>query len=90
MERTREVTAGHGQFQAMGFKFRARIERRIRRTWFGFGAEIAEFRYVQEKHHMSWEDVAWGPWTTETEAHLTACKILDAIEAKPQGKYVTE
>lgn len=90
MERTREVEAGHGRFKAMGFKWRARIETRVRRTWFGFGHEVSEWRYVLEKHHMSWEDVEWGPWTTETEATAAASARLDAIAAKPQGKYVTE
>ena len=87
--RPREVVSGHGQFAAMGFKWRARLEQRRRKTWFGFGDEVVEFRYVQERHHMSWEDVGWGPWTTESAAHQAACRLLDAIEAKPSGTYVS-
>ena len=80
----------YGNDQAMGYKFRARIENKPRRKWFGFGRIIGtKYRYVIEKHFMSWEDDQVSLWyKNEDDAIQGANKFLDSIEEKPKGKYV--
>ena len=90
----REVVPTHGPWAAMGFKFRCRIESRTRKTWFGFGDEIHEFRYVLERFHMAWTDESCGAWTIfRTDAESMATSVLNSIERKPSDRdgvsYVT-
>jgi len=86
----REVYARHGVDQAMGFKFRSRVESRVRTLWFGLGKEVTEYRYVIERYYMSWVDCGEGKWGKEHDAFTCASKILDAYETGPAGAYVDE
>lgn len=80
----RVVEAGYGDYARMGYRFRCRVESRTRRTWFGFGAEVHEFRPVLEYCHLSaWGDFSLGEWTTAEQAIAKATIMLDAIASKP-------
>jgi hypothetical protein len=79
----REVYAGHGDDRAMGYRFRCRIESRVVRTWFGFGPEVTQYRYVLERYFMAWNDREWGAWSSEPVAHKQANDKLDEISWSP-------
>ena len=57
----RIVTSSRGVDAAMGYKFRARVDSRTRKLWFGFGRKVTEYRYVIERYFMSWHGrLQWG------------------------------
>ena len=90
---TREVYAGHGHEAAMGYRFRARIEHRIKR-----GKD--QWRWVGEYKHVSWRDsgpgiTGWdrGRWTRDrVKAESSANCWLDAKAYDPAAgsEYVSE
>lgn len=87
---TRTVKAGHGHFLAMRYQFRARIEKRRRKTWFGFGSWVTEYRAVIERRHITWTDHEWIYWRSIKEDAVTdANEYLDDIERAPSGEYVS-
>lgn len=81
----REVGAGHGHDRAMGYRYRARIEHRVRR-----GHD--QWRWVGEYHHMAWQDLGIfdrGRWRrSREEAEREANVWLDGKEYAPAGEYV--
>jgi hypothetical protein len=77
------VYPGHGHEKAMGYRYRCRIESRTKRTWFGFGEEIKQYRYVIERHFMAWEDDDWGCWCGLQEAQDQAERRLSEIAWSP-------
>lgn len=76
----------------MGYRFRARIEHRVKRD---FRGERNEWRWVGEYHHMAWADegpgmsATHGRWTYSREdAQREANAWLDSMAAVPDGEYV--
>jgi len=74
----------------MGYRFRARIEEKTCKTWFGLGKRVKKYRYVLERHHMSWKDDEFGYWCkNKSIAVAEATRILDSKESQPKGEYIT-
>ena len=74
----RKVYARHGTNAAMGYKYRARIEKRNH-----------QYKYVLERYFMAWKDDYTSKWYTDEPAAVTAAnEHLDAKGSIPDGKYI--
>jgi hypothetical protein len=83
----REVCPKHNN--GMGYKYRARIEHRQRKTWFGFGKVVDEYRYVIERHFVAWKDDFYSRWFDDQAwVKARADRALSRIEAAPKGEYL--
>ncbi len=70
----------------MGYMYRARMESRQRATWFGFGPQVTEYRFVLEKHFMSWQDELSSAWGNLSATRMAAVDLLDKIASKPSDQ----
>lgn len=90
-DKMRIAYPARGHSAAMGYKYRARIESKIRRCGFLWTNKRKFYRYVIERHHMSWDDCMCGWWTQNRGiAEAEGSRWLDRIEAKPKGIYLTK
>lgn len=90
MPEPRVVTPYRGISKAMGYKYRARIQTRVRRYGFLWLKKGPCYRYVLEYHNMAWCDADLGPWRlNKSEARKDGKEALDKIESPPAGEYIT-